>query len=368
MKRILILANNDGGLYHFRFELLKALTTGFEVIVCLPIGHFTEHFIEIGCEVVPCEILDRRGSNPIRDIRLLQFYRKVIKEKKPDIVLSYTIKPNVYGGMACQVLHVSYIANVTGLGTAIENGGILSFIARTLYKAGLKKAGCVFFQNSRNRAVFEDNKLIHSKTRLIPGSGVNLERHYFESFPEASQETRFLFVGRIMKDKGIEELLSSIRRIHNEHENVKLDLVGGLEEDYEADISKAEKEGAIVYHGEQTDMHRFYKDCHCVVLPSYHEGMANVLLEASATGRPVIASNINGCKEAFDEGITGLGCEVKNAESLYNAMNQFLALPYEKKAEMGREARKKMEREFDRQIVVDAYLEEIVEAVRSESK
>lgn len=359
MKNVLIFANNDGGLYHFRFELLKALAKDLKVIVCLPLGAFSEHFAEIGCEIVPCEVMDRRGNNPIKDMRLFRFYRAVIKKKRPDIVLSYTIKPNVYGGMACQALHIPYIANVTGLGTSIENGGALAFIAKTLYKAGLKKAECVFFQNNRNRSFFEKNKLTHGKTRLIPGSGVNLEKHYFEPYPADAEETRFLFVGRVMRDKGIEELLNSIKHIHSDHGNVKADLVGRLEEDYKDSIAEAEKEGAVVYHGEQTDMHRFYKDCHCVVLPSYHEGMANVLLEASATGRPVIASNINGCKEAFDEGITGFGCEVKNVESLYDAMNRFIALPHEKRAEMGREARKKMEREFDRQIVIDAYLEEI---------
>ncbi len=359
MKSILILANNDGGLYHFRFELLKALVKDLKVIVCLPLGAFSEHFTEIGCEVVPCEVLDRRGSNPIKDLKLLRFYKSVIKMKKPDIVLSYTIKPNVYGGMACQALHIPYIANVTGLGTSIENGGVMAYIAKILYKAGLKKAGCVFFQNCRNRAFFEKNKLTRGKTRLIPGSGVNLEKHYFEQYPASDEETRFLFVGRVMRDKGIEELLSSIRRIHRDHSNVKADLIGRLEEDYKDSISKAEKEGAVVYHGEQTDMHGFYKNCHCVVLPSYHEGMANVLLEASATGRPVIASNINGCKEAFEDGVTGFGCEVKDAESLYDAMNRFIALPHEKRAEMGSEARRKMEREFDRQIVIDAYLEEV---------
>jgi galacturonosyltransferase len=265
--------------------------------------------------------------------------------------------------MACRIKHVKYIANVTGLGTSIENGGVLSCVSKTLYRVGLKKAECVFFQNQNNKSLFENRRITKGKNRLISGSGVNLETHFYEPYPDDHDGLRFLFVGRLMKDKGIEELIDALRRIHKEYNGVKIDIVGRLEEDYTRLINEAEKECAVTYHGEQTDMHKFYKDCHCVVLPSYHEGMANVLLEASATGRPVIASDIPGCRETFDEGVTGIGCAPRDSDSLYDAMKRFVALPREKREDMGIEARKKMEREFDRKLVIDAYLEEIAEAI-----
>lgn len=357
--RILVLANSGAGLYKFRKELLEALIKDSIVYLCLPRDEYTDHLKTIGCRFIDDQFLERRGMNPYQEFKVLRNYHRVLSDVKPDVVLTYTIKPNIYGGMACTKAGIPYISNVTGLGTTIENGGILAWVSQTLYRVGVKKARCVMFQNVRNKSFFEKKNIISGRTRLIPGSGVNLKTYYYEVYPESGKEIHILFVGRIMRDKGIEELLSVIRRIHSEHPEVVVDIVGPFEEDYNEKVTDAVNEGAVIYHGEQTEMHKFYKNCHCVVLPSYHEGMANVLLEASATGRPVIASNINGCKEAFDEGITGFGCEVKNVESLYNAMNRFIALPHEKRAEMGREARKKMEREFDRQIVIDAYLEEI---------
>ena len=257
---------------------------------------------------------------------------------------------------------VSYIANVTGLGTTIENGGLLSFISTTLYKTGLKKANCVFFQNKDNRKLFIDKGIVKGKTRLLPGSGVNLETHNIEPYPDDKDGIRFLFVGRIMKDKGIEELLSAIKDIHLERKDVIVDIVGWSDEDYAVALKEAEESGTICFHGLQSDVHPFYTACHCAVLPSYHEGTANVMLEASSTGRPVITTRVPGCQETFDEGVTGFGCEVRDTESLKQAMMRFLSLSQEKRKEMGLAARVKMEREYDRTIVLEAYKEEITAA------
>ena len=362
--KILILSNNDLGLYKFRFELLEVLVKRCKVFVCTPDGEFTQKFTEIGCKYIPCDMLDRRSTNPVKDLKLLSFYKAIIKKIKPNVVLTYTIKPNVYGGLACSKAHVPVIANVTGLGTTIENGGLLSKISMSLYKAGLKNAACVFFQNRNNRDTFVDAKVVKGKTRVIPGSGVNLQTHNFESYPSDDNGVRFLFVGRIMKDKGIEELLEAIRKLHNANKKIVLDIVGDSDEDYSTLLKQAEDEGAIILHGVQSDVHPFYKACHCTVLPSYHEGTPNVILEASSTGRPVITTNVPGCRETFDEGITGFGCEAKSAESLFAAMKKFLELPQEKRAEMGINARKKMEKEYDRNIVIKAYMEEIREAIK----
>lgn len=175
--RIVILANAGIGLFKFRKELVEKLCKEHEVFIVLPEDEFTESFISLGCNFIKFEF-NRRGTNPIADLNQISRYKKILKDIEPDIVLTYTIKPNIYGGLACQSTHIPYIANVTGLGTTIENGGLMSFISTTLYKIGLKKASCVFFQNKENRKLFEDKKIVKGKTRLIPGSGVNLSTHY----------------------------------------------------------------------------------------------------------------------------------------------------------------------------------------------
>ena len=356
--RIVILTNADIGLYKFRKELIERFCKEHEVYIILPDGEFIEPLKKMGCKFIPFEF-NRRGTNPIADFGQIKRYVKLLKELKPNIVLTYTIKPNVYGGLACQITKIPYIANVTGLGTTIENGGILSFISMSLYKIGLKGAGCVFFQNKNNELLFVEKKVVKGKTRLIPGSGVNLQTHCAEPYPSDQDDIRFLFVGRIMKDKGIGELLEAIHQIHKENQNVVLDIVGWSDEDYSEPLKKAEQEGAVHYHGLQSDVHPFYARCHCAVLPSYHEGTANVMLEASSTGRPVITTRVPGCQETFDEGITGFGCEARNSKSLVEAMKKFLAIPQERRAKMGMAAREKMEREYDRNNVLQAYQEEI---------
>lgn len=358
--QILILANHGIGLYKFRRELMTRLCDEHTVYIALPETEFIPELKELGCIYIKTEF-ERRGVNPFADLKLIQTYKHLIKKLKPDVVLSYTIKPNVYGGIACLQTKTPYIANITGLGTAMENGGILSHITKTLYKTGLKKAHCVFFQNEHNRELFFKHRLLNptAHTRLIPGSGVNLESNTVEEYPTDDSQVRFLFVGRIMKDKGIDELLEAIYLIKKDYPNASLDIVGECEESYEPVLRRHEKEGLLKYHGFQKDVHKFYKEAHCVILPSYHEGMANVLLEAAATGRPVIATNIPGCAETFDEGITGFGCEPKRSISLAKAMNSFMKLSNEDRRQMGISGRMKVEKEFDRNIVLDRYFEEI---------
>jgi glycosyltransferase involved in cell wall biosynthesis len=358
MARILILANNDVGLYKFRLELIKELVKNHEVFISLPNGEYVDKLTELGCEFIHTPI-SRRGTNPIADLRLLFKYIGILNEIVPDVVLTYTIKPNVYGGLACRILGVSYIANVTGLGTAIQNEGLIQKITLNLYKIGLKRVSCVFFQNEFNKQFFIKRKIVKKNFRLIPGSGVNLAQHKFEEFPGENEEIKFLFIGRLMKEKGIEELLQAAKRIKEFYPNVYFDLIGIIEENYNHILADLEEKEVVKYHGLQDDVHSFIKVSHATILPSYHEGTANVLLESAATGRPILSSKVPGCIETFDEGISGFGFKVKNVESLYDTIIKFLNLPYEKKRAMGIEGRKKMENEFDRKIVVESYLNEI---------
>lgn len=356
--RVLFISNSSGGMYSFRKEIVECFTKGNEVFLSAPADSRADHWETIGCKFIPYEF-DRHGKNPLNELKHIRYYSQLIKEIKPDLVFTYTIKPNIYGGIACARSSVPYIANVTGLGDAIENGGLLSKISTNLYKYGLRKASCVFFQNEVNRDLFVRHKIVTGKNRVIPGSGVNLNFHKFEEYPDSSDIVRFLFVARIKREKGIEELLSAIHTLRKEYSNCVVDVVGGCEDDYTEKLKEAEKEEDIVYHGQQSDMHGFYSKCHCVVLPSYHEGTSNVLLEGSATGRPIITTMVPGCQEILEEGKTGFGCLPKDVESLISAMKKFLSLPNDQKAQMGIAAREKVEREYDRQIVIDAYQEEM---------
>ncbi len=357
---ILILINSIDGLYCFRRELIEKLTKDNTVYILSPEGLRSDYFRELGCQYRNIAI-NRHGTNPIVDIKLVTAYAKLIKDIKPDVVLTYTVKPNIYGGIACSIMKVPYMANITGLGNAIENGGVLQKIVRTLYKIALKKANRVFFQNTSNKTLFEKWEIVRDNSRLIPGSGVNLEYHTPADYPDDESNIRFLFIGRIMKAKGIDELLSAIKIVHQRYPNTSLDIVGGLDGDYKQVMEQANQLDYIRYHGLQNDVRPFIRNAHCTVLPSYNEGTANVLLESASAARPVIATRVPGCKETYDDDITGLGCDVRDAVSLADAMIQFINLPHTDKEKMGKLAREKMEREYDRNIVIRAYLDAISE-------
>lgn len=370
MKRVLILANNDIGLYNFRKELIKTLLSEkYQVYLSLPYGKKTQLLQNQGCFFIETSI-DRHGTNPITDMKLLQNYKKIMQEYNPDIVLTYTIKPTIYGGMACQKMGIPYIANITGLGTAVEQGGLKQKLILILYKKAFRKVDCVFFQNQKNQSFFKEHGFSIPNQKLLPGSGVNLDAHCYEPYPEKDDTIHFLFIGRMMKDKGIDELLAAAQRIKEKYDHVLFDLIGFCEADYKgkAQLETLHKQKIINYMGHQDAIHDHIKAHHALIHPSYHEGMANVLLEAAACGRPVLASNIPGCQEAFDEGITGFGFEPRNVDDLVRAIEKFIALPYEDKKAMGIAGRKKMEQEFDRQIVVDAYMEEIENILKNKHK
>lgn len=352
---VLILANSSGGLYDFRNEMLSELLKKHTVTVSVPDDVCTKELVAEGCTVVHTSI-NRRGMNPREDLKLFRAYKKLLRECKPDLVLLYTIKPNIYGGLACRLLKIPYLSTITGLGSTFQKESFLKKLIVCMYRTALKKADCVFFQNEENQRIFIQCGIFGKKSTLVNGSGVNVEKHVFEPYPQA-ENTRFLFVGRIMREKGIEELLKAAKLLHSE--KISFELLGYCDEDYTERLETLEKEGVIVQHGFQKDVHSYLKAASALVLPTYHEGMSNVLMEASATGRPVIATRISGCQELFEEGITGFGCEPQSAESLVDALKRFLALSTEERAEMGRNARRKMEREFDRKQVTDVYIREI---------
>ena len=353
MKKVLILVNDVTTVLQFRTELVRALVEdGNEVIVSVPKSDRILEIEALGVKVVETEV-SRHGKNPFKDLKLLKNYKKLLKNEKPDIVLTFTIKPNVYGGMACGKMKIPYIANITGLGV-VGDGGIMQKLMLWLYKQGLKKAKCVFFQNQGNEEFFKKKKVVSDKTELLPGSGVNVERFSFMEYPKG-EPINIVFVGRIIKDKGVFELAQAAEKLEKQ-DNLRFTIVGDVEYGSENPFANKPNVECVGFH---KDVKPYLQKAHAIVLPSYHEGMANVLLEAASCGRPILASNIPGCQETFDEGVTGFGFEPKNTASLCEAIEKFLALPYEQKCDMGKVGRKKVEAQFDRKIVVDRYLKQI---------
>lgn len=363
--KILILANNDVGLYKFRKELIQQIVKkskykegDSQVFISLPKGGLVPKLEELNCKFIETPI-DRRGINPLRDLKLLLNYHKMIKNIRPDIVLTYTIKPNIYGGITCANLKIPYIATITGLGTAVEKKGFLQVITLNLYRIGLKNVNTVFFQNQDNLSFFQDRGLCIGKHRLVPGSGVNLTEYETISYP-TNETIEFLFVARIMKEKGIEHYLNAAKVIKNKYRNTKFHVCGACEQDYIEQINALVREDIIIYHGLVEDMAQIYNKVHCVIHPTYYpEGLSNVLLEASSCGRPVITTNRSGCKEVVDEGKNGFLIKERSTSDLIEKIEKFIQMSWEDKKKMGLNGRKKVEKEFNRETVVNQYLKEI---------
>lgn len=350
--KILILANFDVGLYRFRRELIGALLENHSVRIALPDGPLVRPLEQMGCGFTEVAI-DRRGMNPVKDLGVLGAFFRLLRREKPDLVITYTIKPNIYGGMVCRLLGIPYACNITGLGTAFQKEGPLRRMVTALYRMALKRAKTVFFENEGNLATLLEAGIVKkAQCVCLNGAGVNLEAYTPKSYPARDEPIRFLFMGRIMAEKGINELLGAMERLRQEGCNCVLDVLGQYEERFEAPIRRAEAAGWLCFHGYQEDVRPFVEGSHCFVLPSWHEGMANTNLECAAMGRPVITSDIPGCREAVVPGVSGFLCRAGDEESLYEAMKQFLQLPRETREAMGAAGRSHMETNFDKQEIV----------------
>ena len=357
--KIVILANSGGGLYRFRRELLEELLKAHEVSICLPDGDFIKELVELGCKFIPCNFLERHGMNPLKELQLISFYKKMLKAECPDIVFTYTIKPNVYGGMVCGMLNIPYVVNITGLGTAVENPGIMQKVTLTLYKLGLKKAKKVFFQNADNRDFMCSKGVIKGDYDLLPGSGVNLNQFIPLEYPDADT-VDFVFVGRMMKEKGIDNYLEAAEAIKEKYPYTRFHICGEPEQNYEKRVAELQQKNVAIFHGTVRNMAAMYSSVSCTIHPTYYpEGLSNVLLESSACGRPIITTDRAGCREVVDDGVNGYICKQNDSLDLIKQIEKFLALSKAERKEMGLAARRKVEKEFDRQVVIRKYLQEV---------
>lgn len=360
MSRVLFLANHFITLYSFRKEILQRLCAdGHEVYLSLPENEDNHLFEEMGCKIVLTDI-DRRGVNPKNDVKLMMQYKKIIKKVNPDVIFSYTIKPNIYGAMVSNWLHYRQVCNVTGTGATFLKKSFVSRVATVLYRLSIKHSYKVFFQNTGDREYFIAHKMIKNNWAMLPGSGCNVDEHHFVEMP-SDEVVCFLFSGRVMEVKGIDEYLECAKAIHTRYPNTRFLIAGWNEEEkYKTIVAEYEKAGYVEYIGFRKDINDWVARCHCTILPSHGgEGVPNVLLESAATGRACIGSRINGTMDVIEEGKNGYLFEAGNAADLIAKVEQFLALTLDEKKAMGRAGRLKVEKEFNRQIVVNAYVDEV---------
>ncbi len=359
-KTVLFLSNHFITLYFFRRELIaRLLAHGHRVVISMPADEQNAFFRDQGCEIIETP-MSRRGMNPAEDLALLRQYKKIMREVKPDVIFSYTSKPDIYGSLASSALGFRQVCNITGLGSALVHENALAKVLRFLYRISIRKAYKVFFQNSDDKDYFVRYGIVKDNWALIPGSGVNLEAHPLTPMPDDG-EIRFLYVGRILDVKGIDQYLECAKAIRERHPNTRFYLAGFIEQErFKALLDEYGKAGYTEYLGFRKDIDEWIRRCHCTVLPSLGgEGVPNAVLESAATGRACIVSDIPGSRDAVEDGVTGFLFPAGDGAALIDRAERFLALSKEERERMGLAGHEKAAREFDREIVISAYLREV---------
>ena len=358
---ILVTVNAAWNIWNFRRAVVAALLAdGHEVTVLAPPDDSVEHLEVFGCRFIPLT-MDVKGLNPLRDVALMLRLLSIFRRERYDVILSYTIKNNVFGAFAAKSVGIPFVPNVSGLGTAFLKGRLMQTIAETLYDLAFAGLPIVFFQNEDDRELFQERGLItDEQARLLPGSGIDLTHFAPAPYQEDEDAPVFLLVGRLLRDKGVVEFVEAARAVKREVPGARFQLLGPLtaENRTAIDLPTVERwveEGLVEYLGSTTDVRPYIARSGCVVLPSYREGAPRTLIEAGAMARPLITTNVPGCRSVVDDGVSGLLCEGKSAESLAAAVLRFLALPVSERRDMGLAARAKMAAEFDEAIVVKAY-------------
>jgi len=365
---IALLTNNDDDVYCFRKELIEALIAeGYKMLISCPDGPKFELMKDIPY-IYDNPDIDRRGTNPVKDFGLMMHYRKLFKQYKPAVVLTYTAKPNVYASIAAHQLGIPVINNLTGLGSVVNETGLMKSFIMWLFKLAYRKSACMMFQNETNMHVAIDQGMVKGKYRLIPGSGVDTDRYPLQPYPDGGDgktgaSVVFNYIGRILHDKGVDDYIEAAKRIKKNYPQTEFNMLGFIESTeihYEQDLKELEAQGIVFYRGSQKDVKPFIARAHATIHPStYGEGMSNVLLESASSGRFLITTNNPGCQETVDDNKTGYIYKGGNVDALVIKIERFLALPNSQRKMAGELGRERMVSLFSRKIVIKAYKEEI---------
>lgn len=361
---LLLSINTSWNIVNFRAGLVRAMAGhGFKVAAASPSDAHTTRLEEIGCHHIPLAI-DNKGTNPLKDTILFLKYLELMRRTKPDVYLSWTIKPNIYGSLAAHILRIPVICNVSGLGTTFLHNGWLTRFVKLLYRVALSRSAVVFFQNREDLDLFIESRLVRPEQgQLLPGSGINLDRFSPVAIAQRKVDDGpvFILVARLLWDKGIREYVEAARQIKAQMPQARFRLLGFLDVENRTAVPRQtvknwEQEGIIEYLGQTDDVRPYLADADCVVLPSYREGTPRSLLEAAAMARPLIATDVPGCRDVIDNGVNGWLCKIKDADDLAAKMFRFAKSTDEQRLEMGRQSRLKAERQFNERIIVDAYI------------
>lgn len=369
MKHIIaLLTNNDDDVYCFRKELIEGLIAkGYEMLISCPNGPKFELMKDIPFIYDNPEI-DRRGTNPIADAKLMYHYWRLFRKYRPAVVLTYTAKPNVYASIAAHWMGIPVINNLTGLGSVVNGSGLKKAFIMWLFKLAYQKSACMMFQNETNMQVAIDAGMVKGDYKLIPGSGVNTDRYPLQPYPKGGDGKTgeivvFNYIGRVLHDKGVDDYIEAARRIKTKYPQTEFNMLGFIEPTeihYEEDLRKLGEQGIIRYRGSQKDVKPWVARAHATIHPStYGEGMSNVLLESASMGRFIITTNNPGCQETLEHEKTGYIYQGGNVDALVSAIERFLELPNEKRRMMGEAGRERVKNLFSRNIVVNAYKDRI---------
>ena len=363
--KILFSSNLSWSIYNFRLDLLKALQSeGHEIFVTARRDDYSDLLSKEGMEFHETKI-NNNSRNPVSDLRLLWSYIKLYKRLKPDVVLHNAIKPNIYGAIAAGILGIPVINNISGLGTLFITSSISTRIAKFLYWISQKFATVVFFQNPFDRQLFIDNGLAKgNKLKLVPGSGVDTTRFINNRIRLEDSNFVFLFIGRLLIDKGIQEFVEAAGQVLESFPETKFKILGPFYDSNSTSISQEQldiwvESRVIDYLGTSDRVNEEMESCDCVVLPSYREGLSKVLIEASSMSLPIITTDVPGCRDVVVDGETGNLCKVKDSNDLANKMMQMLALSNTDRLEMGAAARRRAIDVFDVKHVIEIYKREI---------
>ena len=352
--RILILSNLISYTYNFRKEIIDAFVSSGHLVsvVCHIDDEEKKKELEKECKIIEVPF-NGKGKNIKEEISLIKKYKEICLEVQPDIVFSFTIKMNLYGGLVSKKYKVRYVPMITGLGE-LEKKGRLRGVLLLIHKIVMPYAECVVFQNEDNRIFFDEHGIKYKDAVVVPGSGINFEKFKYVEYPEG-EVIHLAFLGRLIKAKGIEEYMDASRRLSSP--TLVFHAAGPIDDEYIERVERLVDDGKLIYEGVLSDSREYLSSCSALVLPTFHpEGLSNVILEAAALGRPVITTPRTGCKEIVENGVNGLYCKERDSDNLCAVIKKFLSLPLEKKRSMGKKGREIVERKFDRRIVVDAYM------------